>query len=158
MHRRQPAPVSGQPGHLVVKPHSGVLVYPKPTATPERMLPMPRSAHNGCSPNARGARLRLESLEDRTLLSASPVVSLDGLKVGTGYASDHILVRYREGAAPSALPGTSLGDEVGLVANLYRVDLSPQVTVDAALAAYRADEGVAAAEADRYLGVSATPN
>src|SRR5439155_11143208 len=120
--------------------------------------PMSRSAHNGCSPNLRAARLSLEALEDRTLLSASPVVSLDGLGVSGGYAADHILVQYRQGAAPAPLSGTSLGGEVGLVANLYRVNLSPEVTVDAALAAYRGDGRVAAAEPDRFLTVQARPN
>ena len=101
---------------------------------------MSRRTHSGASPNRRlGARLRLEVLEDRLALSASPTLDLTGLSVGGNYASDHVLVQYREGAAPFALGGTSLGEEVGLVNNLYKVNLSSGVSVGTALAEYKAD-------------------
>src|SRR5262249_26194250 len=104
------------------------------------------------------ARLGIEVLEGRIALSASPLIDLSGLNVADDFAKDHILVQYREGAAPVALPGTTVGSQIGLVANLYEVDLSPAVTVDSAVAAYRADGRVAAAEADHLLHISALPN
>src|SRR5947209_7371572 len=64
-----------------------------------------------------GARLALESLEDRTVLSTAapaPLIDLSGLALNTSsYDPGHILVRYREGATPQAvLAGTSLGKTI----------------------------------------------
>src|SRR5205085_5252642 len=103
-----------------------------------------------------------EVLEDRTVLSvgpAPPAIDLPGLGVNPGgYAADHILVEYRPGEAPQALAGTSLGGAVGPLPGLYRVRLSAGTSAAAALAEYRGDARVAAAEPDYYLGGSALPN
>ena len=78
--------------------------------------------------------------------------------VSAAHASDRILVQYQQGAAPVALAGTTVAERVGLVDNLFTVKLSSNLSVADALAAYRADSRVAAAEADHLLSVSATPN
>jgi subtilisin family serine protease/subtilisin-like proprotein convertase family protein len=104
-----------------------------------------------------GPRLGVEALEDRTLLSAGPVIDLSSLTVhGNKFASSDILVLYRGG--PVALPGTSVGKAIGLVPNLYEVNLKAGTTVAAALAAYRADGRVYCAEPDYWLSSAAVPN
>ncbi len=101
--------------------------------------------------------LQLETLEDRRLLSAS-AIALPTVTVGSTNAADHILVRFREGAAPTPLAGTTIGKALALVSNLYDVQLSAKMTVDQALAAYRKDGLVAYAEADVTLSVASIPN
>ena len=111
--------------------------------------------HSRCAPP--GRRLHLETLEDRRLLSASPV-ALPSVVVESTHASDRILVRFLDAAKPVALTGTTLGKAQPLVTNLFEVDLAAGTTVDWALAAYRKDARVAYAEADAYLGAAWTPN
>src|SRR5688572_29489931 len=79
----------------------------------------------------------LESLERRDLLSAAPLPDLR--MAGTAYDNAHILVRFRTDAQqPVALQGTQLGHSIGLVSGLWEVNLNNGVTVEQALAAYRA--------------------
>jgi subtilisin family serine protease len=108
---------------------------------------------------------RLEALEDRTLLSGggpANVIDLSGLSLASTYSSSDILVQFRTDPATSAastlLPaGTSLGQQLGLVSGLYEVPLSPGVSVEAALNAYRSDANVIDAEPDYDLGSSGIP-
>jgi subtilisin family serine protease len=72
-------------------------------------------------------------------------------------------VRFRDGAGLdwtsfNDLAGTHVGQPIGLVPGLYEVDLGPGVTVEQALAAYRADRRVLDAEPDADLTISRTPN
>jgi subtilisin family serine protease len=85
--------------------------------------------------------LTLERLEERTLLIA-----------------DHILVRFQAADDPIALQGTTLGQSFALVPGLYEVRLTPGISVDQALNAYRRDPRVELAEPDSLLGASWQPN
>jgi subtilisin family serine protease len=107
-----------------------------------------------------GARLALEALEGRLLPSASPpLIDLSSLVVKPGsYDQTNILVEFRAGSTPAALPGTKLDRPLPLVSGLYEVGLAPGTTVTDALAAYRADSLVLRAEPDYLLGVSSVPN
>jgi subtilisin family serine protease len=107
--------------------------------------------------------LVLEHLEDRTLLSAGPILDLSGISVDTShYSATDILVRFRtqDGHATpvTALAGTSIGQPLGLVPGLFEVHLDKGVTVASALAAYRAVPGVLEAEPDYHLSVAQIPN
>src|SRR5262249_45698610 len=96
-------------------------------------------------------RLQIERLEDRWLPSgvaaASPAI---------GYASDHILVRFKTSIAPAAAPWstglTSLGGGV------YEVSLAAGVSVTQAVAAYQKNPLVSLAQPDYQLRASAIPN
>src|SRR5262249_22622132 len=154
---RRPAPF-GQPGHLSSRPVRG-LVSPDSPQPFREDAHMSRRTHSGPSPNSRlAARLRLEVLEDRLALSASPTIDLSRLSVGGNYAGDYVPVQHRDGAPPSALSVSSLAGEVGLVKTLSKVNLSPSFSVAAALAAYKADRRIQLAEPDYTLKVSAIPN
>src|SRR5205807_236162 len=113
---------------------------------------------------AQGRRLplHLEKLEDRTLPSTTPnPIDLSGLRVDpNSYDPSRILVQFRSGATPpqSLLPGTTLGPSLGLVNDLYDVNLTSGVTVNQALAAYQADPNVLSAEADYSVDTQGTPN
>ncbi len=96
------------------------------------------------------ACLRLEALEDRTLLSAA------------AYDPTQILVQFRT-AAPTApapvlnIPGAVLGAQLDSVPGLYEVRLSG-LSVPAALALFQTDPQVLSAQPDYYATVSGTPN
>jgi subtilisin family serine protease len=105
----------------------------------------------------------LEALEDRTLPSVSPagpILDLNGLTVNTSaYSSSDILVTFQPGVAPAAyVPGTALGQALGLVPGLYKVQVAPGVSVTQAVAAYRALPGVQNADLDYQLRVAWIPN
>jgi subtilisin family serine protease len=106
--------------------------------------------------------LSLETLEDRTLLSAAPGPTLDlsGLTVDpTAQDPTSILVRFGAGVTPApALAGTTIGPALGLVDGLYEVDLSGGVSVGQALAAYQAEPGVLSAEPNYLLHSAWIPN
>jgi subtilisin family serine protease/uncharacterized protein (DUF2141 family) len=115
----------------------------------------PRRRHAG-RPAPR-ALPRLESLEERTLPSSTPL-ALDP----NSYNPSDILVCFRPGsAAPSGqdvLPGTRVGPEMVLVPGLHRVGLDPGVSVPDALAAYRNNPNVAYAEPDYNISLQLLPN
>ena len=121
---------------------------------------MPRGHYEQSRSPQPGRRLGLEVLEDRTVLStaSSPVISLQGLAVGTSYDPKHILVEFREGATPHAEKGTTLGDAVSASAGLYEISLADGVSVAAALKLYQADATVKKAEPNYLLAVSSVPN
>src|SRR6185437_12576889 len=104
-----------------------------------------------------------EALEDRTLLSTAapgPLLDLSGLSVNPNAADpSHILVEYRSDNGPLAtVPGTTLGQRLGLVSGLYEIDLAQGVSADQALAGYRSLPGVASAEPDLLMKVSGVPD
>src|SRR5262249_42643135 len=110
----------------------------------------------------RRARLGLEILEDRTVPSsgatALPLPAI-GVSVSSNtYSPTDILVEYRANQPQVDLPGTSIGQQLGLVKNLYEINLSNGVSVTQALAAYSASGNVASAEPDYLLSASAIPN
>ena len=110
----------------------------------------------------RSRPLLLERLEDRTLPSVAPnVIDLSGLQVNTGsYASSDILVQFRNTATTpqSSLPGTTIGQQLGLVPCLYEVDLTNGITVAQALAAYQANASVLTAEPDYSVDTQSIPS
>lgn len=122
-----------------------------------RLKPHPRKA---------ARPLGLEVLEDRTLLSSSPATAAWNAAIlpaaSTVHPADHILVRFRSDALvngqPAALGGTTIEKKLDLVDGLFEVQLSGNISVATALAAYRADHRVLAAEADVQLAAAWTPN
>lgn len=99
------------------------------------------------------ARLGVEALEDRQLLSASGM---------SGYASNEILVRFKANApalvGSQILSGTTIGPAIGLVPGLRAVSLSSGVSVSQALAAYGANANVLYAQPDYLVHSAALPN
>jgi serine protease len=109
--------------------------------------------------------LMLEVLEDRTLLSTTPttILDLNGLSVDASkYSSTDILVQFQgtpgTPGGPAIAAGTRLDSQLPLATGYYKVDLDQGMTVDKALAEYRAEKGVLDAEPDYELSVSAVPN
>src|SRR5262245_21967088 len=96
-------------------------------------------------------RLGLERLEDRSLLSVSPVIDLSGLSLTSTYDQDHILVRFQAGQAPVPLAGTTIGQAVHGGSGLYKVQLNPGISVQQAVTMYRHDPRVKLAEPDYHL-------
>lgn len=89
----------------------------------------------------------LEVLEDRTLLDGAP------------YDSASILVRFRSDAqAVRLLEDTALSEPITLVPGLREVRLGAGVTVDRALAAYRASPLVQYAEPNYRVEATRIPN
>jgi subtilisin family serine protease len=108
-------------------------------------------------------RLHLETLEDRTLLSASGILGLAGsagMAINpSAYRAGDILVQFRPTQSPqSALAGTTIGTSLDPATDLYEVMLHGSVTVPQALAAYRASSAAVSAEPDYYLAASSIPN
>lgn len=112
-------------------------------------LPLRRAT----SARAPKARLGVEALEDRQLLSASGA---------SGYASSEILVRFKKDApalvGSQILSGTTIGPSIGLVPGLRAVSLAPGVSVSQALAAYGANANVLYAQPDYLVHSAALPN
>jgi serine protease len=109
--------------------------------------------------------LTLEVLEDRTLLSATPttILDLNGVSVDSSkYSLTDILVHFQQTpgtqGGPAILAGTTLGSALPLATGYYQVDLNSGMSVDKALAEYRAERGVLSAEPDYELTVSSVPN
>jgi serine protease len=109
--------------------------------------------------------LTLEVLEDRTLLNTTPttILDLNGLAVDPNkYSTTDILVRFQEKpgtpGGPAIAAGTTLGSALPLATGYYQVDLDKGMTVDKALAEYRAEKGVLDAEPDYELTVATVPN
>jgi subtilisin family serine protease len=75
----------------------------------------------------------------------------------SAYSPSDILVQYKPGQAAFALPGTTVGQQLSLVNNLYEINLAKGVSVPQALAQYSA-AGVVSAEPDYILSDSAAPN
>lgn len=101
----------------------------------------------------------LEGLEDRTLPSTSLPAAAAPSTTGA-HSSTDILVQFQTGAGqptPVALPGTTLAMALG-APGLYDVQLDAGTSVDQALAAYRANADVVAAEPDYLLAAAAVPN
>jgi serine protease len=89
--------------------------------------------------------------------SASNTIDLSGLGVNTSsYSPTDILAMFNPtaGTPTSQLAGTTIGTELDPSAGMYQVKLSAGVTVARALAAYRADPNVVAAEPDYNLADS----
>ncbi len=106
--------------------------------------------------------LTLEALEDRTLLSTTPATVLDlhGLSLDhSKFSSTDILVQFQGKPGtpdgPAIAAGTTLGSSLPLAAGFYQVNLAKGMTVDKALAEYKAEKGVLNAEPDYELTVSA---
>ncbi len=109
--------------------------------------------------------LALEVLEDRTLLSTTPatVLDLNGLALDhSKYSSTDILVQFQgtpgTHGGPAIAAGTTLGSSLPLATGFYQVNLAKGMTVDKALAEYKAEKGVLSAEPDYELTVSSVPN
>jgi subtilisin family serine protease len=110
--------------------------------------------------------LLVELLEDRSLLSA-PAPGLETAAAASdsnplGYDPSSIVVRFRAEPTNSAftvLAGTQIDPErVTLVPGLRKVDLSPGVRVEDALAAYQASPLVLYAVPNGYVGPATIPN
>jgi len=109
--------------------------------------------------------LTLEVLEDRTLLSTTPatVLDLNGLSLDhSKFSSTDILVQFQgkpgTPGGPAIAAGTALGTSLPLASGFYQVNLAKGMTVDKALAEYKAEKGVLNAEPDYELTVSSVPN
>ena len=105
--------------------------------------------------------LLCETLEDRTLLDGSALATLNSprLIIDPGaHAASSILVRFRSEATVQIAQGTDPGPEMSLVRGMHTVKLGAGVTVDAALAAYRANPNVLYAEPDYSVHLLETPN
>jgi len=104
------------------------------------------------------AALHGEVLEDRSLLSGNPLAELAGLgRLAVdpqSYDPSAILVRFRAEDAR----GTDTGRAWPLVRGLQRVGLAQGVSLEAALAAYRADPRVLYAEPDYRVQMTLAPN
>lgn len=93
---------------------------------------------------------QVEPLEDRVVPSTSPV------------DPGQILVRFKptvtNPASLQLVEGTRVSAPLPLVSGVWVVSLSSGVTVDEALAAYRASPLVVSAQADRIISLTVTPN
>ena len=76
----------------------------------------------------------------------------------TSYSSTDILVQYRTNQPQVLLAGTSIGQQLSLVDNLYEINLSQGVTVAQALAAYSASPSVLSAQEDYTLSAAGAPS
>jgi subtilisin family serine protease/subtilisin-like proprotein convertase family protein len=126
-------------------------------------LPRNRQEKRPC--RLRRPPLTLEVLEDRTLLSTTPptVLDLNGLTVNPSqYRSTDILVQFQKTPGtpdgPAIVAGTTLGSPLPLANGYYQINLDKGMTVDKALAEYKAEKGVLSAEPDYKLTVSTVPN
>jgi subtilisin family serine protease len=117
-----------------------------------------RLPHRPGSPSLRRSyRPTLEGLEQRTLLSTTPLPAPTGVSVSSSaYSDSDILVQYRTNKPQSLLAGTTVGPQLSLVNNLYEVNLSKGVSVAQALAAYKASASVTLAEPDYVLTATTT--
>src|SRR5579875_771690 len=93
--------------------------------------------------------LMLEVLEDRTLLSTTPttILDLNGLSVDSSkYSSTDILVQFQgtpgTPGGPAIAAGTTLGNALPLATGYYQINLNQGMTVDKALAEYKAEKSV----------------
>ncbi len=104
-------------------------------------------------------RLTLEWLEERTVLSVTTArIELPAVNVHTDMtAKSHILVEFKPGQRPVALPGTRLGESYNFFKQLYRVELV-SVTAQQAVTSYRADPRVKTADFDYVITAAWTPN
>jgi len=110
--------------------------------------------------------LLLEQLEERCMLSANSLPTdlnpANVQVVSQSYATTDILVKFAQTGTNytglSLLPGTTVSQPLSLVPGLYEVLLSGNVTVDQALAAYRADPRVVEADLDPLLSVTGSPS
>jgi subtilisin family serine protease/subtilisin-like proprotein convertase family protein len=119
---------------------------------------MPHRNQQTGRPSLRRSLLGLEPLEDRTLLSGSPTPLAPGVSVNSSsWASGDILVQFRSAQPQVVLAGTTVGQRLSS-SNFYEIDLSKGVSVQQALAAYRANPNVSVAEPDYTLTAQATPN
>jgi serine protease len=113
----------------------------------------------------RRARLCMEHLENRTLLTADLGLRSSVLEVDPeAFDASRILVRFHEEAAVARgagiLAGAQFGAPLGLVPGLRTVRLPENVSVEAALQAYRSSPLVRYAEPDYRVSVAshATPD
>jgi subtilisin family serine protease len=138
--------------------------------TTTRQRPMRRSA--------RAARLGIEALEDRRLLSVDPLSNFpardaDRDAIATAdfrshhadladYDDSRILVRFRQDIANvnglRLLDGTTIGRDLPLVSGLHEVRLAKGIDVEKALAIYRANPLVAYAQPNYRVHVQQTPD
>lgn len=108
--------------------------------------------------------LVVEHLEDRNLLSTSPLANLGSFRLDPAgsYDASRILVQFQlEQAIPDAqsiLPGSTYGPALRLVPGYREVNLPSGVGVTTALAAFQANSFVVFAEPDYYGQISAIPD
>jgi VCBS repeat-containing protein len=107
-------------------------------------------------------RLFLESLEHRCLLAVTGLSWPEFAIHPEIYDSSRILVRFKpeatDVAASGVLSGTRLGAEIDLVPGLREVKLSPEVSVETALAAYKGNPHVLYAEPNYRVQLVGIPN
>ncbi len=116
-----------------------------------------RARHRSpCAPSGGTAKPRLESLEERALLSGlrhAGVAGFDALTLDrAAYASDRVLVRVSPGAS---FTNPQLGDARALIPGLFELTLAPGVSVGQALAAARADGRILGAQPDYRVHLTA---
>ncbi len=114
-------------------------------------------------PATGGRPLRMERMEDRVMLAAHPATDLGGsgwLALDQQAYDPHgILVRFRDPSSgdqasqaswntKNLVPGTALERSFSLVPGLNKIQLSDGLTVEEALATYRANPAVLYAEPD----------
>ena len=121
--------------------------------------PRPSRAARKRRPNT-STVLRLEALEDRTLLSAAAPIPISAAPAP--YDPSQILVQFRINPATNAppsfhVPGAVLGQALSLVPGLYEVDLTG-LSVANAVAAFQANPNVISAEPDYLVASAGTPN
>jgi subtilisin family serine protease/subtilisin-like proprotein convertase family protein len=118
---------------------------------------MSRHRLRGRPAAARRIPLAVEALENRCLLDAASV----GVLGSQDYASTDILVRLRSELASSTqltLTGNESGSPSLIASNLWKIDLSSNVSVADALASFRLDPRVEFAQPDYKITVQTTPN
>ena len=108
--------------------------------------------------------IRLETLEDRTLLDTglAPSLDLSSLTINPDqFASTNILVRFDPSVSPSDVSSSVVGSPTvteELAPNLYSVQVPIGMTVEQAVAAYSSRPGVLYAEPDFQVSIAGVPN
>ena len=109
------------------------------------------------------SRLSLELLESRALLSIQPALTTDFSSLlldRTSFDASSVLVRFAseniaQASATGVVPGANLSSQVGILPGLHAVNLPANVSVNDALAMYRATPGVVYAEPNYRLQLKA---
>jgi subtilisin family serine protease len=129
------------------------------------MQVFPSSRRQAAPKRPAAARLAVEALEDRQVMSATSPFAASGLHTAAVdtrlFDEESILVRLRPGVAnldtQSILAGTQFGAAVDASAGLYEVKLGAGLDLDKALAAFGGSSLVAYAQRNYRVHVMATP-